>query len=172
MFNHSRKNEPSSLQNIPLKANKVLNVIFCILLLIGLRLWHLAAIQHDKKVEEAFLARKRTLIEPAARGTIRDRFNILLAANKIEYRVAIVYSQFREIPAVITEKDSQGNKKRRYVRREYIHKLSELVADIIGVDIERLEDVIHSHASQNNNIPLVIKKSLTEEEYFRLKLLE
>lgn len=132
----------------------------------------MAAIQHDKKVEEAFLARKRTLIEPAARGTIRDRFNILLAANKIEYRVAIVYSQFREIPAVITEKDSQGNKKRRYVRREYIHKLSELVADIIGVDIERLEDVIHSHASQNNNIPLVIKKSLSEAEYFRLKLLE
>ncbi|MBS0638018.1 MAG: hypothetical protein JSS12_10955, partial [Verrucomicrobia bacterium] len=167
MFNHSRKNEPFSLQNIPVKANKVLNVIFCILLIIGLRLWHLAVIQHEKKQEEAFLARKRTIIEPAARGTIRDRFNILLAANKIEYRVAIVYSQFREIPAWITE-----NKKRRYVRREYIRKLSKLVAEIIGADSDRLEDVIHSHAAQNNSIPFVIKKGLTEEEYYRLKLLE
>lgn len=172
MFNNARKTEPSSLQNIPVKANKVLNVIFCILLLVALRLWHLAAIQHEKKVEEAFQARKRTIIEPAARGTIRDRFNNLLAANKIEYRVAVVYSQFREIPAVVTAVDPQGVKIRRYVRREYIRKLSALVADIIGADKNRLEDIIHSHAAQNNNIPLVIKKGLTEEEYFRLKLLE
>lgn len=172
MFNHARKTEPSSLQNIPVKANKVLNVIFCILLLVGLRLWHLAVIQHEKKVEEAFQSRKRTIIEPAARGTIRDRFNMLLAANKIEYRLAIVYSQFREIPAVIAEYDEQGTKRRRYVRREYISKLSQRVADIIGADSDRLEDIIHSHAAQNNNIPLVIKKGLTEEEYFRLKLLE
>ncbi len=172
MFNHSRKSEPSSLLNIPVKANKVLNIIFCILLLIGLRLWHLAAIQHEKKVEEAFQARKRTIIEPAARGTIRDRFNILLAANKIEYRLSVVYAQFREIPAVIAEKDAQGNKRRRYVRREYIRKLSEHVASIIGADKDRLEDIIHSHASQNNNIPFVIKKGLTEDEYFRLKALE
>ncbi len=172
MFNNSRKDGPNSLQNIPVKANKVLHVIFCIMVLIGFRVWHLAYIQHDKKVEEAFLSRKRTLIEPAARGTIRDRFNILLAANKIEYRLAIVYSQFREIPGVVVEKDEHGNKKRRLVRREYIRKLSCIVSDIIGVDSERLEDVIYSHAAQNNSIPLVIKKGLTEEEYYRLKGLE
>lgn len=172
MFNHARRVEPSSLQNIPVKANKVLNVIFCILLLVGLRLWHLAVIQHEKKVDEAFQARKRTVIEPAARGTIRDRFNTLLAANRIEYRLAIIYSQFSQIPAVVAEVDAQGNKVRRYVRREYIRKLSELVANVIGADKNRLEDIIHSHAAQNNNIPLVIKKGLTEEEYFRLKLLE
>ncbi|MCE5293681.1 MAG: hypothetical protein LLF94_03580 [Chlamydiales bacterium] len=172
MFNNSRKSDANSLQNIPIKANIVLNVIFCILLLVALRLWHLSVIQHDKKVEEAFLARKRTLIEPAARGTIRDRFNILLAANKIEYRVSIVYSQFRDIPAVIAQYDEAGNKKRRYLRREYIHKLSEKVANIIGVDAERLEDIIYSHAAQNNNIPFVIKKGLSEEEYYQLQLLE
>ncbi len=168
MFNNSRRDEPTSLQNIPVKANKVLHVIFCILFIIGLRVWHLSVIQHEKKTEEAFLARKRTILEPAARGTIRDRYNILLAANKIEYRLSIVYSQFREIPSVVVGKD----KKRRYLRKEYIHKLSDKVAAILGVDKERLEDVIHSHASLNNNIPLVIKNGLSEQEYYRLKLLE
>lgn len=169
MFNRPRNNEPNSFQNIPVKANLVLNIIFCILLLIALRIWHLAVIQHDKKLEEAFSARKRTLIEPAARGTIRDRFNTLLAANRLEYRVAIVYSQFREIPAVVVDK---ATKTKRFLRREYIKKLAERVAKILDVDNERLEDVIHSHAAQNNSIPLVIKKGLTEREYYKLKLLE
>ncbi len=172
MLNRSRRDEPNSLQNIPVKANKVLNIIFCILLVIAFKLWHLAVIQHEKKKEEAFLARKRVVIEPAARGTIRDRFNLLLAANKIEYRLSIVYSQFRDIPGVIFEKDASGNKKKRYVRKEYIQKLSAAVSKIIGVDQERLVDVIYSHAAQNNTIPFVIKNNLTESEYYRLKLLE
>ncbi len=172
MFNRPRRDESNSLQNIPVKANKVLNIIFCILLVIAFKLWHLAVIQHEKKKEEAFLARKRVVIEPAARGTIRDRFNILLAANKLEYRLSIVYSQFREIPGVIFEKDASGSKKKRYVRREYIQKLSNKIAEIIDIDPDRLVDVIYSHAAQNNSIPFVIKNNLTEGEYYQLKLLE
>lgn len=167
-----RRDEPNSLHHIPLKANFVLNVILCILFLIGLRIWHLAVIQHEKKVEEAFQSRRRTWVEPAARGTIRDRFNTLLAANICEYRLSIVYSQFRDIQSVVFEKMSDGSKSKRYLRREYIKKLSSLIGEIIQADPERVEDIIHSHAALNNNIPLVIKKGLTEEEYFRLKLLE
>src|SRR5690348_1469157 len=112
MFDNPRKDDPASLQAIPIKANQVLHLVLCVLALIGLRVWHLAIIQHDKKVEEAFLPRRKTIVEPAARGTIRDRFNNVLAANTIEYRVAIVYSQFRDIPPVIFEKDEKGGKKR------------------------------------------------------------
>lgn len=172
MFNTPRKDEPVSLQIIPIKANKVLHLILCILLLIGLRIWHLAIIQHEKKLEEAFQPRRRTVIEPAARGTIRDRFNTVLAANTIEYRLAIVYSQFRDVQSVIFEKNGQGGRNKRLLRREYIHKLACIVAKEIGADAARLEDLIHSHASLNYNIPLVIKRDLTEEQYYRLKLLE
>lgn len=172
MFDQPRRDEPSTLSQVPIRANLVLNIILCFLLVVTLRLWHLSCVQHDKKLEEAFLSRKKSWVEPAARGTIRDRFNILLAANKIEYRVSIVYSQFREIPSVIVEKDEKGNKKRRFLRREYIKKFSKTLGAILGIDSARLEDIIYSHAAQNNNIPLLIKSGLTEEEYYRLKLFE
>jgi cell division protein FtsI/penicillin-binding protein 2 len=172
MFNHSRKDEPQSLQAIPLKANLVLKVVLCVLFIIGLRVWHLAVIQHEKRKEEAFSPRRRVLLEPAPRGTIRDRNNLILATNKLEYRVAIVYSQFRDVPAWVTVKEKDGTKRRRYLRREYIHKLALLLADILEVDATRLEDIIHSHASLNNTIPLVLRQGLSEEGYFRLKALE
>lgn len=167
MFNYSRKDDPSPLRAIPEKANFVLKIILCVLLVIGLRIWHLGIIQHDKKKEEAFQPRRRVALEPAIRGTIRDRFNVVLAANKQEARLSIIYSQFRDIPSWIVV-----DKERRYLRREYIAKLSRLLASILQIDAERLQDVIHSHGALNNAIPLVIKKSLTEEQYFRLKALE
>ncbi|MBS0656206.1 MAG: hypothetical protein JSR46_10545 [Verrucomicrobia bacterium] len=169
MFDNPRKDDPASLQAIPTKANQVLHLVLCVLALIGLRIWHLAIIQHDKKVEEAFQPRRKTIIEPAARGTIRDRNNIVLAANTMEYRLSIVYSQFRDVPAVLIEK---GSKRRRLLRREYIHQLARTVSNVLSIDAGRLEDLIHSHASLNYNIPLIIKRGLTEEQYYRLKLLE
>lgn len=172
MFDSGRKDEPASLQAIPAKANKVLHLVFCVLILIGLRIWHLAIIQHEKKVEEAFHPRRKTIIEPAARGTIRDRFNNILAANTMEYRLAIVYSQFRDIQPVHFEKNENGERTKRFLRREYIHKLSSLIANLLEIDAHRLEDLIYSHASLNYNIPLVIKKGLTESQYYKLKLLE
>ena len=172
MFNRYRKEDSSPLRAIPEKANYVLKIILCILLIIGLRIWHLGVIQHDKKKQEAFQPRRKVILEPAVRGTIRDRFNVVLAANKQEYRLSIIYSQFRDVPAWITEYDETGKRLRRYLRREYIHKLSELLSSILHIDAERLEDIIHSHGSLNNTIPLVIKRGLTEHEYFRLKALE
>lgn len=173
MFRRSRNDESTALNLIPVKANLVLKIVLCVLLVIGLRIWHLSIIQHEKKKQEAFLPRRKVFIEPALRGTVRDRFNEVLAANRLEYRLSIVYSHFRDIPAWIWAQDGESGKKiRRPLRREYIHKLSQLVAEIIQVDPNRLEDVIHSHGSLNNAIPLVLKKGLSEEQYFRLKALE
>ena len=171
MFQRPRKDDHASLQAIPQKANRVLHVVLCILVIIFIRVWHLSVIQHEKLKSEAFRPRKKTIIQQAARGTIRDRFNIPLAVNAIEYRVSFVYSQFRDIPAVFIEKGPSGEKKKRYLRKEYIQKLAENVAQILDIDEQRLIDLIHSHASLYYHIPLVIKQGLTEEQYYQLKML-
>ena len=41
---------------------------------------------------------RRTVVEPVERGTIRDRFNIPLALNKIQYNAAVCYADIRHIP--------------------------------------------------------------------------
>ena len=172
MFNHGRKDAQSSLLSIPVKANSVLQAVLLLLLCIGARLWYLSVIQYDKKVEEAFKPRRRVVVEPAERGTIRDRFNVVLAANKIDYRLAIIYSQFREIPNHIYEQDTNGNKVKRFLRKEYIHKLSILLAQVLDSSASRIEDLIHSHASLHNHIPFIVKQGLSEEQYFLIKALE
>jgi cell division protein FtsI/penicillin-binding protein 2 len=171
MFHRQRKDEAASLQAIPQKANRVLHVVLFFLVIIFIRIWHLSVIQHEKLTEEAFRPRRKTIIQQAARGTIRDRFNIPLAVNAIEYRASIIYSQFRDIPAVFIEKDPLGEKKKRFLRKEYIHQLAKKISHILDIDEERLVDFIHSHASLYYHIPLVIKQGLTEEQYYRLKML-
>lgn len=90
--------KPSSRQKdetlqIPAKANRILNIVLICMLLIVLRIWHLAVIQFDEKLDESRRPQRRHEIEAAKRGTIRDRFNIPLAINKMQYNVAILYSR-------------------------------------------------------------------------------
>lgn len=158
--------------NIPEKANRVLNVILVAFLLIIIRVWHLAVIQHDVKVEDAKRPQRRTVIEPAKRATIRDRFNIPMAINKIQYNAAVVYSQFRQIPSVVWTRDKNGKRVKRFKRKEYITKLSQLLGSELELDPERLEDLIHAKAAFYYQLPFVIKEDLTEKEYYRLKMLE
>jgi len=168
----SRKDEPTALQAIPAKANQVLKIVLCFLLIVGLRIWHLAVIQHDKKMQEAFLPRRKVVIEPARRGTIRDRFNIVLAANQVAFRASINYAQVLQVPSVVFESDFSGNKTKRYLRKEYVRGLSQIVARELSLNAERLEDLIYSHAAIQHSVPLVIKQNLTEKQYYRLKTLE
>lgn len=172
MFDLNKRNDDPTLASIPVKANKLLYLLLSVILLIVLRIWHLGAIQHEKKVEEAFRPRRKVVIEAPERGTIRDRFNNLLAANAMEYRLSIIYSHLREIPAFAFEIDSKGEKKKRSLRREYIKALAKKIGEEIQVDCARIEDLIHSHASLYDHIPLVIKTGLTEEQYYRLKFVE
>lgn len=158
--------------NIPAKANLILNIILGGLLLIALRVWHLTVVQHEEKVEESRKPQRRVVLEAAKRGTIRDRFNIPLAINKVQYNVAIIYSQIKQIPSVSWSSDSKGKRIKHYKRKEYITALSQLLGKELGMDGERIEDLIHAKATFYNQIPFLIKEDITEQEYYRLKMLE
>lgn len=170
--NKPRYRKSENILGIPEKANKILNLILLAMLVIVARIWHLTIVQHDDKVEESRKPQRRTLVEVSSRGTIRDRFNIPLAINKISYRAAILYSQLRQIPSVRWEKDETGKKTKKFKRKEYITQLSQLLGEELNLDPERLEDLIHSKGSFYGQIPFVIKEDLSEKEYYRLKMLE
>lgn len=153
------------------KAAKVLSLVLIGLLLITLRSWHLSVILHEEKLEEARRPQKRVVIEPSKRGTIRDRFNIPLAINKIQYNVAISYAQIRQIPGIVWEKEN-GKKVKRYKRREYIEKLSDILGNELHLDPDYVEDLIYSKAALFHHMPYVVKEDISEEQFYRLKMLE
>jgi len=157
------------LSQIPEKAKKVLFFILLCLLFVLLRVWHLSFVQYEKKHNESLNPRKKVVLELPPRGTIRDRFDTILACNMLSYRLEVVYGDMKGVPSVVFDKKS---KKRRFLRREYIHKLSKHVAEVTGLDHEDIEDQIHSKGALFDSVPLVIKNNLTEEEYYRLKAKE
>lgn len=140
--------------------------------LLLVRLWHLTIIEHDSRVESANRPTRRTVIEPARRGTIRDRFNLPLAINQIQYNAAVQYSDLREIRAITWETNAEGKRVKRYRRREYIHALAETLAQELQLDAQRVEDLIHAKAAFYDHVPFVLKHDLSEREYYRLKSLE
>lgn len=158
--------------SIPDKANRILYIILIAMLLVVLRIWHLSVVQYDKKIEEARKPREKVVIEPAKRATIRDRFNIPLALNKVQYQAAIYYSQLRELPRVAWRVNKNGKKEKYFKRREYITNLSKLLGQELNLDPERLEDLIYSKAAFYYNVPFIIKDDISEKEFYRLKILE
>lgn len=158
--------------NIPRKANKLLNLLLLAFMLIVLRIWHLTVVQHEERQENALKPQRRTLVESAKRGTIRDRFNLPLAINRMQYNAAILYSPLKQIPSIRWEKTEDGKKKKLFPRKEYISKLSKLFAEKLSMDAELIEDLIHSKGALYNQIPFVIKEDLTETEYYSLRALE
>lgn len=160
-------------EDIPAKANRILNLILLSMVLITVRMWHLAIVQYDEKVEESRKPQRRIVVEAAKRATIRDRFNIPLAINKIEYQATVLYSQIQQIPSVGWDRDSLSGKRiKKFRRKEYISRLAQLLGEELNMDAERLEDLIHAKASYYAHIPFIIKESLSEQEYYRLKILE
>lgn len=158
--------------DMPERANRVLNCILVVMVLLIFRIWHLSVIQYDAKLEESRKPQQRVIVETAQRGTIRDRFNIPLAINKIQYRAAILYSQIKTIPAVRWEVAADGKRIKHASRREYIASLSKHLGDELQLDPERLEDLIHSKAALYDRRPFVIQERITEQQYHRLKMLE
>jgi cell division protein FtsI/penicillin-binding protein 2 len=153
---------------VPEKAHRVLLFLLGILLFILLRLWYVAAEVHESAKEEFNKTRKKSSITSAERGTIRDRFGLLLAGNTTDFRVSIVWSEMKDIPQTFVDKSG----KRRPLRKEYIKKLSELLSNELLLDPLVIEDQIHSHAALWDTVPFIIKSGLNEEEYYRLKFLE
>ena len=72
--------------NIPHKANRILNLVLLAFILIFLRTWYLSFVQGDYHKQQARRPQRKSIIEKVERATIRDRFNIPLSQNKIDYR--------------------------------------------------------------------------------------
>jgi len=159
-------------QDVPRRANHVLHLILISFLLILLRVYYLSVVKHEVYQEKARLPQIKTVIEPSARGTIRDRFNIPLAINNVQYDAAICYDRIRDIPLVTFEKNAEGKKTKVYKRRRYIEKLSSFLAKELELSATEVEDLIYSHASIFPHIPYVIKEGLLEETYCRLRALQ
>lgn len=157
---------------IPEKTNKALRFILLALLLILFRVGHLSLSQKEEHQELAQKPKRKSLIEPAERGTIRDRYQTGLALNRICYQAAIYYGQIGALPSVSWEKDETGKKVKRLPRREYIQRLSCLLGEELSLDPDRVVDLIYSKAALLPHAPFILKEHLTEKEYFRLRMLE
>lgn len=158
--------------NISHKANRVLNIILLAFLLIFIRVWYLSFMQRDEHVLKALRPQRKTVIDKIERATVRDRFNIPLATNKIQYNATVRYADLRQIPSGVWKKDLQGKKYREPVRSNYIQSLSSYLGKELNMDPITIEDTIHAKASLFPQTPFVIKENLSEQEYYKLKLKE
>lgn len=150
------------------KAHVLLKSILATFLLMLLRIWYLTVYEHDSLVEQSKKPMQRIVYESAKRGTIRDRFNLPLAVNKINYQAAVVFSSISALPQVVFEKDPSGKNIKKFFRREYIEKLSRLLGAVLNESSEKIEDLIWSTASFYGQTPFVIKDGIGEEQYFKL----
>ncbi|WP_213358154.1 penicillin-binding transpeptidase domain-containing protein [Chlamydiifrater phoenicopteri] len=165
-----RRNKPPL--SVSEKANRLLSGILVVFTIIVFRLWHLAVVEHDVKTEEAYKPQKRTVPLQSDRATVCDRFGTILATNKIQYNVSVSYGGIKEFPVGAWRVDALGNRVRVPVRKEYIGRLSALLAEELHLDRERIEDLIHAKASVLGNIPFLIKANISERSYLRFKMLE
>lgn len=160
------------MKSASLQTNRVLLILCLAFVLIGVRVLHLSVVQRENMLKEAEKPKLRSLLIRADRGEICDRFGIPMAINKISYNASIYYSQIYQIPSRGWAIDEAGNRIRTYPRREHIKKLAGLLAKELQMEAERIEDLIHSKATLFPHVPYVLKTGLTEEEYYRLKMLE
>lgn len=156
---------------IPEKSSQILNLIFFLFLMIGLRVGQLSLVQHEEKAKDALKPQQKVFIQKANRGGIYDRFGIPLALNEIQYQAGVFYSPIRQIPSISYHK-VKGKKVKRYPRREYIEKLSTKLSEVLHIESDRIEDLIHAKASIRFDAPFILKDGISESEYYQLKILE
>ncbi len=159
-------------QDISKKTGRVLNIILLCLILILVRVWYLTIIQHDDQLEQSHKPQRKVVIEPAPRATIYDRFNIPLAVNKIQYNAAVCYEGIRQIPSIMWKKLENGKTLKVQARLKHIEALSQKLGEELGIDPLIIEDKIHGKASLFPHTPFVIKENITEEQYYKLRMLE
>jgi cell division protein FtsI/penicillin-binding protein 2 len=157
--------------DISTKTGRVLNVILLCLILILVRVWYLAVIQHDEQLEQSYRPHRRTVIEPAPRATIQDRFHVPLAINKMQYNAAVCYADIRHIPSVIWKKSQDGKAIRVQARLQHIESLAHMLSKELDIDALSIEDIIHGKASCFPHTPFVIKENISEEQYYKLRML-
>lgn len=158
--------------DISTRTAHILNLFLFALIAILIRVWHLSIISYDKFFLESQKPQRRTVIERASRGTIRDRFNIPLATNAIQYNAAIYYNDIRQIPSITWEKDERGKKRKIFARKIFIQNLSRYLGEKLGMDPLDIEDTIHGKACLFPHTPFVLKEDIPESLYYQLKMAE
>ena len=154
---------------VPRKANHILHLFLIVLMLFLVRIYYLSTIKKDYYQEKALKPQRREVIEPALRGTIRDRFNLPLAINKVDYQATIHYDPIRDIPKVTAGKGQDGKRVKVFKRSAYIKRLSEFLSKHLTLDPIKIEDEIHSKAALFPNTPFILKKDLSESLYYKLR---
>ncbi len=161
-----------AVKTIPEKTKAILLGLAAAFIVIFLKVGSLALVQHDEMLKESQKPQKRKIIEKSQRASICDRFGELLATNKIQYNAGICYGQIKGIPRTATKKDVDGKKTKLFPRKEYISQLCQLMGSHLEMDPERIEDLLYSKAAILGNAPFILKENISEEVYFKLKILE
>ncbi len=159
-------------KSIAEKIKILLIGILIVFLLIIARVWVLAIVFHEQKILESKKTQKKGVLERVERATIYDRWGEVLATNRIEYRAGICYGAIRSIPRVKTVMDETGKKTKTFPRKEYIRKLSCLVAEQLQLDADRVEDLMYSKAAVLGSAPYILKQNLSEDKFYTLRMLE
>ncbi len=165
-----------AFQRVAQKSHRVLTLVLAFICILALRIAYLSLYERDAKAQEAKKGRQRVEIISAPRGTIRDRFQVTLAANQIDYRVSIVWSEISEIPRRIplslpSPSHANASGKWRYLRREYVKALAKMLEkSLSGLSAQRIEDVIYSYAVYSHSAPVVIASGLSEKQFYELGL--
>ncbi|NGX49733.1 MAG: hypothetical protein K940chlam5_01337, partial [Candidatus Anoxychlamydiales bacterium] len=154
------------------KISLISKIILIVFAVITFKIWHLGVFQKEKRLIDAIKPKRRVIVEKANRGIICDRRGFPLAVNKVKYNATIYYSHIKQLPYVRYEKDKNGYVVKKFVRKEYIKKLSKVLGKELDLDSARLEDMIHSKASVLSHIPFVVKENISEKTYYRLKMLQ
>ncbi len=146
---------------------RILYLIILAHFVLGFRIWQISYLSQNQYKAFASQPRKRVIVEKPKRGTIVDRKGEPLAINRICYNAAIYYRDLRQLPAV-----RWIDGKKIYPRKKYIYDLSHLLAEILEMDPERIEDLIYAKAALFPHLPFLIKENISEKQYYRLRALE
>jgi cell division protein FtsI/penicillin-binding protein 2 len=160
------------MNDVPAKSRSVLNIILIAFSLIAIRVWYLSIWKHEEHKEIALRPKIKVVCETPQRGTIRDRFNIPLAVNKIQYNAAIIFDPIKSVPRVKIEKNEKGERKKTYPRKEYLSNFAKFLASNLELDATYVEDLIHSKLSLFPNTPFVLRENISENLYYQLRIQE
>ncbi|MCF7852419.1 MAG: hypothetical protein K9M07_04160 [Simkaniaceae bacterium] len=158
--------------DIPQKANRLLMFILVIFILIGIRVVILTTLQYPYYSELSKKPQYKSLIEPANRGSIVDRDNHLLAANRIQYNAAVQFDEIRTIPKIVWKKRPWRKREKIQYRKLYIERLASILGEKLHINPLYIEDMIYSNAAIFPSTPFIIKEGIDEATYYELRMLE
>ena len=154
---------------INIKSKKLLKIIFYCFLLIFFRVCHLMFLQKETRANDIKKNQIKTVILHPTRGLIKDRFNNILATNKIKYNACIYYSNIRQIPSIQYIFNETGKKIKTFPRKNHIEALSQFLAKKLNLNALEIENLINSKASLVPYSPFIIKENINEKEYYQLR---